>query len=443
MLTPSIDVSHNFERTDLSSAELPDDAPENLQAAPGKEENNGFLEVTPAFRARAERPGTRLDLNLSTRARGSSARSELRAFDESARISLQQNITPRFIAIAGGSYRTRDGQNPLDRDDPGEAQFGRPDLNEGSADLTLAYSVTAMSQISVGYSAFARDYQGSQSRGSGNRDYDIGAWTLGYSQSLSPLDRLGLSLSYQKLSFGQVGSGGGFQVNEQDDEVTALTASWTRALTPMWTADLSAGVRYLKTDGGGFRGVTSEIGNGAPEDESTGFIGGISFRRETEWNTTRIGYRRETRPSGGVGTSLDVDSFDFSFTQQLMRNFSFQLRGEYQLSKSASDAFRPVAPEGLRLVSLFPFQAETLCGSGDVTGSLNGQTICLGQDDSVVDTSVLRLGVQLNWRWTRGFVTFLSYDFRDQDVEGIIGGRDRDTSRVRLGFRYAYDYQVY
>lgn len=439
-LTPSVSASQNFDRTDVGSAEPPPGA-ENFVSSPGGEENNGFFELVPAFRARAERPGTRLDLDVSTRLRSSSARSELRGLDETGKIAFTQNIGPRFVAFANGSFRNRDKQDPLDRDDPVEIQNDRPDLHEVSGDLTLAYSVTATSQISLGYSAFARDYQGAESRENGNRDAEIGAWTLGYSQAMSPLDRVGISLSYQRLNFGRIDSGGGLNINEQDDEVTALTGSWTRVLSPMWTMDLSAGIRYLETEGGGFRGLTSEIGDAGPDDESTGFIGGLSFRRETEWNTTRIGYRRETRPSGGVGTSLDVDAFEFSFTQQLLRSLSLQLRGDYQLSKSASESFVPSLPDNF---GLGPMGLEAVCFSG-VPGRFDGAVfpICLREAGNSVDTTVLRLGAELRWRWTRGFVTFLSYDFRDQDVEGIIGGRDRDSSRVRLGFRYAYDYEVY
>jgi hypothetical protein len=68
---------------------------------------------------------------------------------------------------------------------------------------------------------------------------------------------------------------------------------------------------------------------------------------------------------------------------------------------------------------------------------------CVQETSSSVDTTVLRIGADLSWRWTRGFVTFLSYDFRTQDIEGTIGGRDRRSNRVRLGFTYAYDYEVY
>ena len=73
----------------------------------------------------------------------------------------------------------------------------------------------------------------------------------------------------------------------------------------------------------------------------------------------------------------------------------------------------------------------------------SSQPVCLVRGSSTVDTSLLRLGAELSWRWTRGFVTFLSFDFRDQETDGIQGGRDRNTSRVRLGFRYAYDYEVF
>ena len=426
-LTPSVEVTQSF---DSDSVTLQDG-----------EESNSVFEVTPAFRARAERPGTRFDLDGSIRSRSSTADSDLAATDETGRLALRQNLTGRFVAIANGSFRNREAQDPLDRGDPTEIQVGRPDLHEANGDLTLAYSVTAMSQISVGYSAFARDFQGSESKSNGNRDVDVGAWTLGYSTALSPLDRVGLSLSYQKLGFSDVDSQG-LRVDEQDDEVTALFASWTRALSPMWSADLSLGVRRLKTEGGGFQGLVSPLGDGSSDDTSTGFVGGLSFQRETEWNRTRIGYRRETRPSGGIGTSLDVDSFELSFTQQLMRNLSFRLNGDYQISKSASEAvfnlgFTPLfadTPGG-------PVLVDVRCGG--VIGQIGTNAVCVAQGNSTVDTNLLRLGAELSWRWTRGFVTFLSYDFRDQDVDGIVGGQDRNSSRVRLGFRYAYDYEAY
>jgi hypothetical protein len=444
-LTPSVSASQNFDRTDVGSAEATD-AAGNVVSVPGGEENNGFFELIPAFRARAERPGTRLDLDVSSRFRSSSAgsaRSELRGLDETGKIALTQNFGPRFVAFANGSFRNRDSQDPLDRDDAVEIQNDRPDLHEVSGDFTVAYSVTATSQVSLGYSAFARDYQGGVSRSNGNRDVDIGAWNVGYSKALTPLDRIGLSFSYQNLRFGTINTlllnGRTARTDVQDDQIFSVFANWTRSISPMWTANLTAGVRRLETDGGGFRGFDSPIGDAAPDESSTGFIGSLSFERETEWNRTVLGYRRETRPSGGVGTSLDVDSFELSFTQQLLRNLSLKLRGDYQISKSATDAF--VLQPAFLVGGLGGLQPGCL-GDGAL-GTLDGVFTCVAQASNSVDTDVLRLGAELTWRWTRGFVTFLSYDFRDQDVEGIIGGRDRDSSRVRLGFRYAYDYEVY
>jgi hypothetical protein len=78
-----------------------------------------------------------------------------------------------------------------------------------------------------------------------------------------------------------------------------------------------------------------------------------------------------------------------------------------------------------------------------VPASFDGVGGCLARGSSSVDANLLRLGAELNWRWTRGFATFLSFDFRDQETDGLLGGRDRNTSRVRLGFRYAYDYEVF
>jgi hypothetical protein len=424
VLTPSVTVSQSF-----------DSDPVVLEDG---EESDSVFEVIPAFRARAERPGTQLDLDVSTRTRSSSADSDLAALDETASFSLRQSLSERFSAIATGSFRSRDAQDPLDRDGV-EIQVGRPDLNEASGDLTLAYSVSATSQVSVGYSAFARDFQGGESSRNGNRDVDVDAYSLGYSVQMSPLDRLGLSLSYQQLHFGNFDSGP-FRRDDQDDDVTALFASWTRQLTPMWTADLTGGVRRLKTNGGGFRGLVSAVGDGAPDDESTGFIGGLALQRQTEWNRTRIAYRRETRPQGGIGTSLDVDSFELSFKQQLLRSLSFELRGDYQISKSASDAFFPT-PAFLVQDPSFPVAVPVCLDS--VPASFDGVGGCLARGSSSVDTNLLRLGAELNWRWTRGFATFLSFDFRDQETDGLLGGRDRNTSRVRLGFRYAYDYEVF
>jgi hypothetical protein len=211
----------------------------------------------------------------------------------------------------------------------------------------------------------------------------------------------------------------------------------------MWSGDATFGVRRLESKGSGFSGLESPMGDGSLEETSNGFIGGLFFTRETEWNRTRLGYQRETRPSGGVGTSLDVDSFELSFTQRLMRNLSFSLRGDYQISKSASDAF--VATGRFLDAGFDPsagfFFFENCRGGTEAV--FKGVNACVTESKNSVDTTVLRVGADLSWRWTRGFVTFLSYDFRDQDIEGTIGGRDRRSNRVRLGFTYAYDYEVY
>lgn len=433
-LTPSIDVTQSFDS--------------DGQTLQNGEESNSIFEVTPAFRARAERPttGTLLDLKASVRTRSSTADSDLAATDETGSFALRQNLgSSRFVAIANGSFRNREALDPLDRDDRVDVQEGRPDLHEVIGDLTLAYSVTARSQITFGYSAFAQDFQGPESRENGNRDIDVGGWNLGYSLAVTPLDRLGLNVSYQQVHFGGLNqtvflSGAPSRIDTQDDQIFSAFASWTRQLSPMWSATLTGGVRRLETDGGGFRGFDSPVGDGAPEDTSTGFIGSVLLQRETEWNRTVLGYRRETRPSGGIGTSLDVDSFEASFTQQLMRNLSLKLRGNYQISKSATDQFTLTpAFSGL----FFGLPDPVVCPFGGQPGALNGTATCIGQSSNSVDTTVLRLGAELSWRWTRGFVTFLSYDFRDQKVDGIIGGEDRNPSRVRIGFRYAYDYEAY
>lgn len=450
-LTPSLQVNQNFEKTKIGDAKRPDDLPDNVafRAASGERQNDSLFELTPAFRARAERPGTRFDLDFSTRIRGRSARttaSDLNALDETGRFALSQQFTPRFVAIAKGSFRNREGRNPLERDDDErlETQNDRPDTRELDGDLSLAYSVTARSQLSLAYTASSRGFSDKDPLSTGNRDVDANTYTLGLSTSMTPLDRLGISLSYQQLRFGKANARllntQVARIEGQDDTIAAAFASWTHQFTPMWSGDMTLGVRRLESDGSGFRGLESPLGDGSLEDESTGLIGGLSFTRETEWNRTRFGYRRETRPSGGIGTSLDVDSFELLFTQRLMRNLSVGLRGDYQIAKSASEGLVPTAA--------FIFNGQAVCRfSSEIMATLDtGEgpvPTCVQETSSSVDTTVLRIGADLSWRWTRGFVTFLSYDFRTQDIEGTIGGRDRRSNRVRLGFTYAYDYEVY
>jgi hypothetical protein len=432
-LTPAVEVTQSFDS--------------DGQVLQNGERSDSIFEVIPSFRARAERPatGTLVDLKGSLRSRSSTADSDLAAVDETFKAAVRQNLgSSRFVAIANGSFRTREALDPLDRDEQFEIQEGRPDLIEANGDLTLAYSVTARSQISLGYSAFARDFQGPEARENGNRDVDVDALSLAYELAMTPLDRVSLSLSYQKLTFGRINqlllNGKVARTDTQDDQILSAFASWKRQFSPVWSATLTGGVRRLDSDGGGFRGFESEFGDGSSRETSVGLIGSVSFERETEWNKTRLAYRRETRPSGGIGTSLDVDSFELSFTQQLMRNLSLKLRGDYQISKSASDQFA--------LLPAFPgaflgLSDPIVCAFGGSIGFLEGVPTCIAQSSGTVDTSFIRLGAELSWRWTRGFVTFLSYDFRDQKVDGIIGGGDRHPSRVRIGFRYAYDYEAF
>ncbi len=128
-------------------------------------------------------------------------------------------------------------------------------------------------------------------------------------------------------------------------------------------------------------------------------MGGVELTRAFERGSLSLSYERDSRPSSGLGSTLDIDNFEASYRSQLSERLSLKILGEYNHYRSAT---------------------ETL------------------KTDDEIDTTTLTASVRLDWRIRKRLFTFVSYRYRDQSSDGVRPVGEYDSHNVMLGFQYAH-----
>ena len=450
-VTPQLEVSQSYDSDEVSV----DDG----------ERSGRIFEAKPRVKVEGGVGNLAFTATAGTRSRSNSVDSDLNATDELGDLELEYAFSPRFTAIARGTYRDRKRVDAFDADRAGldagtgiEAVSGRPDRRDQAGQLALQYMVDEKSTMQLAFSAVARDYSGDDNLFARDRSFNLNRAELFYQRALTPRDAISLRAGYSTIVFDAPGLS---LMTEQKDRLGVVGVGWTRRINPMWTATLRAGVSLLRTRDDGIAGLSGpSFGNGSVDERRTGFDGGLELVRETEMSRTELSFTQDTRPSGGMGTSIDSQIFRLQHRQSLTKTLTFRLNASYQIAESASDRVSltnevPVALDpGLGGIMLLGCVTPDVQGSFRFTSDrLGAQPACVGSFSSEVDDRLFFGSATLDWQMYKGLITFLSVDYRDQDRDGesfLFGrsgggafGRDRSSTRVQLGIRYAYDIDLF
>jgi hypothetical protein len=102
----------------------------------------------------------------------------------------------------------------------------------------------------------------------------------------------------------------------------------------------------------GVGGVVPDPNSGVDttvEDKTTSFNGTLSLIRNTSRTQTSLSYRRQTRPSSGFGSDVNVDNVAAQLTARLSRRLEMETRVSWSHVESATDAvadlFSPISAE--------------------------------------------------------------------------------------------------
>jgi hypothetical protein len=396
-VTPSVAVSQEYDS--------------NVLRRENREESDLVTRVTPKLSVAqaGERGHTRLWAGLRSRTYWDV--SDLDAIDRFLGWDVEQRLSPRFSAFSDGQLAFYENLDAV-VDNEVVLGGGRPDKQLLRAGAGLRYALTPVSNLSafVGYREW--DYSSGDTESTSRRRDSESRWgVLSYGRALSPRDQISASLALGESDFSNIGEG------SETDDMLEGTAQWARAWSPAWLTSFSAGLRSLKTE------------TAAGEDRSVGAIGAAEVTREFQRGELSLSYRRETRPSSGLGSSLDTDRLRTSYETQLTSRLRLAISGEYHRYRSAGDSIVSENPIGFTVPSFSP-----ICPAG----SVGIGTSCFREVDDEIDSKTWTGLVRLDWRIRERFFTFVSYRYRDQTSDGTRSVSEFDNHRLMLGFRYAY-----
>jgi opacity protein-like surface antigen len=344
--------------------------------------------------------------------------SELDAIDRFLGWDVERRLSPRLSAFSDGRFAFYEN---LDRvvDDGIVLGGGRPDERLLRGEAGLRYALTSVSSLSASFGYRERDYSsGDTERTSRRRDTESRWGVVSYGRALSPRDRISASLALGEAEFSDIGTGS--ETNRQLEG----TAQWARAWSPAWSTSFSAGLRLL------------ELETEAGEDRNVGAIGAAAVTRKFQRGELSLSYRRETRPSSGLGSSLDTDRLRASYATRLTSRLRLAISGDLYRYRSAGDSIvqtRPVS-SAFSFVDGSLVLTDVTCEAGDVDLG----TSCFREVDDEIDSKTWTALVRLDWRIRERFFTFVSYRYRDQISDGTRSVGEFDSHRLMLGFRYAY-----
>lgn len=458
-ITPQVEVSQAYDSEEVIVGD--------------GERSGRIFEVRPGLKVDAKLGGLSFTATAGARSRSNSADNDLDSTDENGQFEMRYRLTPRFTATASASFRDRKNFDPRDSDSDSfdgdramDAVTGRPDRKDAGGAVGFQYMLNPKLTLTGNLSTFARDFDGL----SGNRDFDVNGGELALQQVVTPRDLLVLRAGYRTIEFDAPDTAGrnGAQIFERrtsaTDQIGTVTAGWQRQLAPMWSANLNAGLRLLKSRNDGFLGLSGpSFGSGTIDTRDTGFEGGISLTRRSEMAQTTLSFRQDTRPSSGLGTTVDSQIFRFLHRQRLTRSLTLRLVASYQKDESSIGqlfATNPISMFELIQRGFPPFVAagfpNGICPVGrfgNPMDRLDGNLSCVGVASSDVEDELFAAGISLDYEIRPQLVTFLTVNYRSQKRDGAsaiqdtaeetVFGRDRDSTRAMIGVRFGYDIDLF
>ncbi len=388
---------------------------------------------------------TRLDLSLPSRIYKDTH--ELDSVDRALAFEMDRKIAPRLATFVNGDWREIGDTDPVSEvtfvegsTDPviSDIYTGSQAQRSRGGSGGFRYSFTPRTHGILTFGVFDVDtdqdpVELANPVPGGRRtlpqfdsdDYTAELVSVGWRHSLTPLDEIGATLSWQQIDF-EAGFGGGttpfapcdtdgnpgddsfcrFDFDGQTDRIWQAQGSWSRSWSPRWTTSLTAGLRSLSSEGG-TESIVVPIDGSPPrvsnaDSTSLAFTGDALLRRNFARGYFELGWSQQTRPSSSLGDSQDVSALRASLRQQLTSRWALGLYGARSRFKAATESEDP--------------------------------------QDSDLDTTIWYGRAQLDWQVRRRLTTFFAYEFLDQDASDRFAGYV--DNRLRVGFRYDYDIDV-
>ena len=341
---------------------------------------------------------------------------ELDGTDRYMKWDVDHSLNSRLSVFSEGRLMYLESQDAVADGDTliGE---GRPDQRQTQAGGGLRYTLSPMSSITASGGYFGRDYSSnSPDPRDARRDSDTRWGALSHNRVLNSTNRLSSSLQYQQTDFENIGVG-----SETDDMVSG-TVQWDRAWSPIWSSTLSTGLRWLKAD------------TDAGSNTTLGFVGGASLTRRFRRGEFNLSYQRETRPSSGLGSSLDTDTLRAAFKTRLSQRLRLEILGEYELFNSANETDFSVDPSVQQVGGLTVLN----CPSGS---TFEGGK-CKGKTNDVIESGSVVASVRLDWQIRQRLFTFVRYRYQDQTSSGTRNVGEFDSHRIMLGFEFGYPFDM-
>ena len=341
--------------------------------------------------------------------------SDLNGVDRFALFDVERKLTPRFSLFSTGRLDRFEQRDEISDGDE-TLRSGRPDLDQMQGQAGFRYSLSPVSQLTGSASYFEADYD-DEPLGSPDdrRDYDVHGLSLSYGRAFSSTDRMDFTVAYSDIEFEDLGGG------SLDEEIWSGIAAWSRTWTPSLKSTLSLGARRIESNQ---IGVT---------DRNTGFVGGLDLERKFARSTLSVSYDRETRPSTGSSSSVDIDHVRMRLVRRINSRVKASFNAGWRHYKSAADR--------LALSGGFQLPGTGGCPSGTIPGQIILFPVCLETTtiDNDLDTQLATLGLRVDWQARKRLGTYAMVEWRNQDADGRRNREDYDKVRVLFGFRYLYD----
>jgi hypothetical protein len=178
---------------------------------------------------------------------------------------------------------------------------------------SLAYQLTEVSNLTLGYSYLRVDYDSDQ-----NVDYDVNDLNLTYMRRLAgQKDRVGTRVSYSERTS-----------DISDIETYGIGLIWHRDFTEKLNFYADIGLRYTE----------ETFKDNGQKDDNINPTADIRLRRRGETNEITVGLRQNVRTES-TGSAANVTRLYWDAQQRLSERFFFELGGYFYITREDDDSF--------------------------------------------------------------------------------------------------------
>jgi len=415
---------------------------------------------------------------------------ELNGSDVGGSLRFDRKVTPRFGLFGNGSVSRFTDRDEI-REDVGIAgqevivASGAPDVDYDDATLGLRWlhSARTRSELTGGPTRISYD----QHPLGASTYRDRSAWFVNWEleHQLDPIDTLRFDLgasntdqdgTTQALLPQEQGLGTGatlvpLETGESRSFQQSATLGWERVWSPVWTSNISVGVRRLDSHtsdasrfaatpivtqtGGQFQFTPTRTAIPVDfDDVSPELIGTFLLQRVFPRSALTFQYQRTTQVnSGALSSDVNVDFFQLDYRYRATERITLGLVGNFTHYASANDApaFSPAYFSPTPVADWDPATgASWTCGGLNGPG---GKLIVTGQapfnfGQCEIGTSSELTGqrwtftAKLDWQMRKRLASYLVFRYYDQTTDPGLLGVDYNKYTVGIGFRYAYDLEL-